>query len=183
MEESYREDPANHPGPESCADAREDVGEALTGENAGEVLSREIKHSGAPTLLTEAEGETERRVLASADSGSARSETLDMRGNSMRENREISRSPDRVKRSGRSGKGGGPKPEMHDREKSDDFVVPTKHENKVDSSTADRAEGRRSASGSPNQRNTRRTQCRTIACQPSESDAFNATNRGGSRMR
>lgn len=183
MEESYRADPANHPGPESCAGAREDVDEALTGESAGEVLSREIRQLGAPTSSSNTEGKTERHVNASAASGSARSETLNMRGNSMRENREISRSPGRVERSGRAGKGGCPKPAMHGREKSDDFVVPTKHENKVGSSTADRAEGRRSASGSPNQRNTRRTQCRTIACQPSESDAFNATNRGGSRMR
>ena len=35
------EDVANHIGPESCAGIREDVGEALTGERAGQPLSRE----------------------------------------------------------------------------------------------------------------------------------------------
>ncbi len=35
------EDVAIHIRPESCADIREDVGEALTGERAGRPLSRE----------------------------------------------------------------------------------------------------------------------------------------------
>jgi len=34
---SYREGVASHTGPESCADAREGRGEALTGERAGRV--------------------------------------------------------------------------------------------------------------------------------------------------
>src|SRR3954468_23601004 len=41
MKESYVEGVAAHDGPESCADAREGGGEALTGETAGWVLSRE----------------------------------------------------------------------------------------------------------------------------------------------
>ena len=42
MQESYGEGVATHTGPESCADAREGDGEALTGGRAGQVLSREI---------------------------------------------------------------------------------------------------------------------------------------------
>lgn len=56
MQESYIEGVANHDDPESCVGSREAVGEALTGARAGRVLSREIKVSGVPTLLTEAEG-------------------------------------------------------------------------------------------------------------------------------
>jgi hypothetical protein len=37
----YDEGVANHIGPESCADIREGVGEALTGERTGQPLSRE----------------------------------------------------------------------------------------------------------------------------------------------
>jgi hypothetical protein len=43
MKESYIEGLASHDGPESCAGARKGAGEALTGERAGGVLSREIR--------------------------------------------------------------------------------------------------------------------------------------------
>jgi len=42
MKEPYRKGLANHPGSESCAGVREDMGEALTGVHAGQVLSSEI---------------------------------------------------------------------------------------------------------------------------------------------
>ena len=42
----YGEGLASRTGPESCAGAREGVGEALTGECVGRVLSREITSSG-----------------------------------------------------------------------------------------------------------------------------------------
>jgi hypothetical protein len=41
MEVPYGEDVASHIGPESCVGIREGAGEALTGESAGQVLSRE----------------------------------------------------------------------------------------------------------------------------------------------
>ena len=41
MKDSYGEDLANHIGPESCVCSRKTAGEALTGESAGQVLSRE----------------------------------------------------------------------------------------------------------------------------------------------
>jgi RNA-directed DNA polymerase len=66
MKESYIEGLAPHDGPESCAGIREGAGEALTGGSAGRVLSREIRYSRAPTLLSEAEGTTDRGNRASS---------------------------------------------------------------------------------------------------------------------
>ena len=65
MKEPYIEGLANHDDPESCVGIRKDVGEALTGERIGEVLSREI-NSGVPTLLSEGEGHIETNALASS---------------------------------------------------------------------------------------------------------------------
>ena len=42
MRESYNEELAIHIGPESCVDCGDTIGEALTGEDAGWVLSPEI---------------------------------------------------------------------------------------------------------------------------------------------
>lgn len=64
MKESYIEGVATYDDPESCVTTREGRGEALTGARAGTVLSREIKHSGVPTLLTEAEGNTSNGDIA-----------------------------------------------------------------------------------------------------------------------
>lgn len=52
MKRSYRKDTANHPGPESYGTGRKARREALTGADAGKVLSREIRRSGSPTLLS-----------------------------------------------------------------------------------------------------------------------------------
>ena len=49
MKVSYSEGLANHTGPESCGVAREGGCEALTGEGAGRVFSREKHSSGTPT--------------------------------------------------------------------------------------------------------------------------------------
>ena len=59
MKESYGKDPASHPDPESCVGGRKDAGEALTGAHAGQPSSCEIRSSGVPTPLSEAEGNTE----------------------------------------------------------------------------------------------------------------------------
>ena len=42
MQEPYEKGLANHLDPESCADPREGMGEALTGAPAGQPLSSEI---------------------------------------------------------------------------------------------------------------------------------------------
>jgi hypothetical protein len=58
MQESHGKGPASHPDPESCVDGRKAGGEALTGAHAGQPLSCEIRQSGVPTPLSEAEGHT-----------------------------------------------------------------------------------------------------------------------------
>ena len=93
MKVPYDEGVAGHIGPESCAGDREGAGEALTGESAGRVLSRErILLRGADGVILrgrqhgpfrEREGWT----------GPAWSKTPRMRGNALHGNREIPRPP------------------------------------------------------------------------------------------
>ena len=64
MRESDVEDLASHGGPESCGAIREGGAEALTGVRAGWVLSRVIQFR-APTPFAGAEGNTNRRAIAS----------------------------------------------------------------------------------------------------------------------
>jgi hypothetical protein len=61
----YDEGVAIHIDPESCAVAREGLGEALTGEGIGQPLSRESFIPGADTVFF-VEGNTEGRTNASA---------------------------------------------------------------------------------------------------------------------
>ena len=50
MKEPYNEGLANHIGPESCGGGSNGTAEALTGERAGQVLSREmLAYSRVPT--------------------------------------------------------------------------------------------------------------------------------------
>ena len=65
MQESHREGVAIHPDPESCVTVREGVIEALTGAEAGRVLSCEIIATGVPTSFSMAEGNTGGRAIAS----------------------------------------------------------------------------------------------------------------------
>ena len=75
MKESYRKDPASHPGPESYACRREAPGEALTGEDAGTVLSCENTSTRTPTPLCEAEGNITGRDQGKRLASPAQSET------------------------------------------------------------------------------------------------------------
>ena len=102
---------AIHADLESCAGVRKDGGEALTGESAGRVSSREMS---APWR--------ESRVLRGADAvessgrpgrvcrqrethlDPARSKTPSMHGSTLRGNREIPRSPTAERVAGRIGK-------------------------------------------------------------------------------
>ena len=98
MKESYAERLATYGGPESCAHAREGVGEALTGVRAGRVLSRVIhapRREGRVVRGAEAV-EIGRRPhrrcrIGEAVSDPARSETPRMRGNISHGNREVPR--------------------------------------------------------------------------------------------
>src|ERR1700737_253611 len=84
---------ANRDDPESCGGARKSGGEALTGESAGWVLSRE------KNLVRDADPVGERgRSQSVFRFGKerwypARSETPGMHGSNLRENREARRSP------------------------------------------------------------------------------------------
>jgi len=49
MQESYGEGIANRTGPESCAGNRKAAGEALTGQDAGQLLNSEITSTGVLT--------------------------------------------------------------------------------------------------------------------------------------
>ena len=60
------------------------------------LLSREIKEFGVPTSLARAEGNIAGGVMREPSAGPARSKNQGMYGISMRENREIPRSPVRV---------------------------------------------------------------------------------------
>ncbi len=64
MEVPYDEGLASHIGPESCVGIRKGAGEALIGESAGQVLSRDRKHSGVPTMSFQSEGNTGHPAIA-----------------------------------------------------------------------------------------------------------------------
>lgn len=147
MKESHEEGIANRLDPESCVDDREVVHEALTGAHTGQPSSCEISSSGVPTLLSDAEGHTERGVIGEPCSDSTQSKTLSMCGNSLHGNREIP-----VSSVGgatdRSGKGTTLKPDTHDAGKSDGRVVPKKLPNNDGRPTsAEGVEGRRPIEG------------------------------------
>jgi len=57
---------ATHVGPEPCAGIREDVGEASVGERAGQPLSRERLFIPDADAVHPAEGNMDRRAIASA---------------------------------------------------------------------------------------------------------------------
>jgi hypothetical protein len=147
MKHPYKKGLANHLGPESCADGREAVGEALTGGHAGQPSSSEITtpacrpcpDRGKATLGT---------ALSEPSPDAAESETLSMRGSSMRENREApaTSSPDGGEE--RPEKAASPTSGMHVAGESDDPVVPTKRANNAGQrAAAESVEGRGSTEG------------------------------------
>jgi hypothetical protein len=105
MEVSYGEGVASHTGPESCAVAREGRGEALTGECAGQVSSRESFGQLRGADVVETGGRPHRtRRYGETRPDPARSETLSTHGSTSRGNREIPRSPLVEGTAGRTGK-------------------------------------------------------------------------------
>ena len=84
---------ANRDGPESCGGALKGDGEALTGESAGWVLSREID-SVRDADPVGARGRREPMLRCGKERWyPARSEAPSMHGSNLRENREILHSP------------------------------------------------------------------------------------------
>jgi hypothetical protein len=104
MKVSYSEGLANHAGPESCGVAREGGFEALTGEGAGRVFSREN------LLLRDADavrrGGRQHRVrrYCEALTSPAWSQTPRTFRNTLLGNREVPRSPRSEDALGRIGK-------------------------------------------------------------------------------
>jgi hypothetical protein len=97
MEVSNVKGLANHDDPESCGGARKSDGEALTGESAGWVLSREIiLHRDADPVGERGKPQSARRN-GKARWYPARSEAPGMYGSNLRENREILRPPKRAR--------------------------------------------------------------------------------------
>src|ERR1700722_11945876 len=84
MKVQYGKEMANHSGPESCGRTREGATEALTGETGRSGIEPRNQESGTPTLLSEAEGNTERGVNRKPCDGPARSKTLHMPGSLLR---------------------------------------------------------------------------------------------------
>jgi hypothetical protein len=100
----YSEGLATHIGPESCADRREAMSEALTGERIGQPLSGENLVWGADAL-EEAEGNTDRRDSASACPTPRRLRPWHVRTPSAREPGDLRHRPPSL--AGRIGKAGG----------------------------------------------------------------------------
>lgn len=88
MKESYGEGLATHTGPESCGTCREGGAEALTGVRAGRVLSRESTFLRSADAVGDDGRRYRRRRYGKTLSGSARSETPGMYGNTLLGNRE-----------------------------------------------------------------------------------------------
>ena len=186
MQESHGKGPASHPDPESCVDGRKAGGEALTGAHAGQPLSCEIRQSGVPTPLSEAEGHTGIDATGKPIADPAQSKTLRMRGNSLHGNREVPATS--TVAADRPEKAFGRTSGMHVAGKSDDLIVPGKRTNK-DTRLAESVEGRGSAKGNARCGATPRTQGRIgvsfLASRVREaaSAASPSSTRGGSRMR
>ena len=160
MKESCIEGPASHDGPESCAVTRKGVSEALIGAHAGGVLSRENTCTqGADDVVLNGRQHIGGRQGESADDP-ARSKTSCMRGSSMRENREIPRSPPGDGLGGRAEKVVDRKSAMDGRGKSDSTIVPVKSPNKTDQPAAEAVEGRGLTKENALKQNTHRTQSR-----------------------
>jgi hypothetical protein len=96
MKELYVEGLAIHGGPESCVGVRKGGGEALTGVRAGWAIEpRNNGNRGADAV--EMVGRQHRwSRYRERSAGPVRSKNLGMCGVSMRENREIPRSPAQV---------------------------------------------------------------------------------------
>jgi RNA-directed DNA polymerase len=146
MKESHRKDPASHPDTESCVGGRKAAGEALTGAHAGQPLSCEIRSSGVPTPLCEAEGNIAASASGEQAADPAQSKTLSMGGNSLHGNREIPPASVVVGATDRPEKVPDRTSGAHASGKSDGRVVPKKPPNN-DTKSAEVVEGRRPTKG------------------------------------
>ena len=95
MKESHVKGLANHNGPESCVEWSNPLGEALTGESVGWVLSREKGLTVRDADPVEDEGKQQSTLRFGEERWCpARSETPGRHGNNLRENRESLQPPE-----------------------------------------------------------------------------------------
>ena len=161
MQEPYEEGVAHHLDPESCADVREGVGEALTGEHTGRAIELRNHLSGVPTLSFYGEGNTTDGDKRESPVDATESENHGMCGSSMRENRETPRPPLPNGGVGRWENAVRQTSHTHGLGESDDLIVPAKQANNADPSSAtEPVEGSGSTKGNVPQAATRRTQSR-----------------------
>lgn len=181
MEVRYGEGRATRAGPESCVGAGNCAREALVGECAGWVLSRESWLVRDADAVRWAEGNTVGVVRRETFTGPARSETPSMHRNTSSENREIPRPLwCAVARRARREPSGGT-PMMDGRGKSDSPIVPGKPPNKALERAAEVVEGRGLTKGNPPRRNASRTQSRSDA--PSALERIRRAAQGDGRQR
>ena len=93
MKVSYSEGLANHTGPESCGAAREGGVEALTGEGAGRVFSRERNILRDADAVGGSGRHHRMRRYCEAQTSPARSQTPSTYRNISHGNREVRRLP------------------------------------------------------------------------------------------
>jgi len=159
MKVRYGEEVANRFGPESCGDAREGVAEALIGETDRPGIEPRNQEFGMPTLLCEAEGNTELGVNRKSCNDPARSKTLSMSGSLLHGSWEVS-SARALKSVGGAGKAYGRNPVANAGEKSDAPILPRKPP--IEGVYPEEAvEGRGAAKGNADEISAPRTQSRT----------------------
>jgi RNA-directed DNA polymerase len=104
MKESRVKGPATHDGPESCGASRKGSVEALTGERAGRVFSRESAFLRDADAVRRSGRQHRTHRYREMRPGPARSETPCTYGNTSHENREILCLPSADGAAGRVGK-------------------------------------------------------------------------------
>ena len=132
MKVQHGEEVANHSDPESCGVVREGQTEALAGETSRPAIEPRNQHSGTPTLLTEAEGNTLHGANRKSCAGPTRSETLCMLGGLSNGSSEISSVSTEDGRVDGAGKVRDYNPAVYADEKSDTPIRPEKWLNKGD---------------------------------------------------
>ena len=161
MEEPYGKGVATHLGPESCACGRKGMGEVLTGESVGQVLSSEISPSVCRPCRAKGKATRQATIKRESSGDTAESKTLCMRGSSMRENRETLQSPSPSGDMGRSEKPSGRTSDTHGCGESYNPIVPAKRANKAGPlSAAEPVEERGLTEGNVSQSAACRTQSR-----------------------
>lgn len=131
MKETYTKGVAVHRGPESCIGSCKGSGEALTGENAGQVSSSEITIPGCrPCFLV---GKAIWRMALSRVMRRTRGvlDPVHVWTPYVREPGDPRSAREAGRLAGRSGKVCGRNPDMYATGKSDTFIVPMKPPNKV----------------------------------------------------